>query len=68
MDGIKGFTKDDKGCYIGKVDDIELVVGVLGDTISLEQPGDHEDPDIVMIWSKDDAKEVVKLMQAWIDA
>lgn len=64
---IEEFVKDMDDCLSAKVDDITVTIGIGGDMLILEQPGDNPDPDTIMIFGKDDGRKMVKLLQTWLD-
>ena len=59
---------DEEGNARAEVDDILLTVGVGKDVMIVEQPGDNEDPDLIMIFGKEDGRRIIQLLQAWVDA
>lgn len=65
---VEAFVADMDNCQAAQVDDITLTIGIGGDSMILEQPGDNPDPDMIMVFGKDKGREIVKLLQAWLDA
>lgn len=66
---MSGFRQEESGlCYSAKVDDITLTIGVGGDVLIIEQPGDNIDPDIILLFGKEDAKMFIDLVQEWYNS
>lgn len=51
-----------------KVDDIAVTIGIGGDVLIIEQPGDNEYPDCVMVYGKEDGKKLLALLNQWIES
>lgn len=64
---VEEFVADMDNCQSTQVDDITLTIGIKGDMMILEQPGDNPDPDTIMIFGKEHGHQVVKALQAWLD-
>lgn len=66
---MDGFVKDERDCWTKALDDdITVTVGVHGDTFHIEQLGDNDDPDLVIVWSKEDARELAKALLTFADS
>jgi len=72
---MKGFEEQVNGSHQAVVygtsedDNITLHVGALNDTITLEQESeDSERPDVIIVWSREDARQLIDYLQTWVDA
>jgi hypothetical protein len=65
---VEAFVEDMENCQATQVGDITLTIGIKGDMMILEQPGDNPDPDTIMVFGKEDGRKIVEFLQAWLDA
>lgn len=65
---VEGFEEDIHGALVSEVGDIQVYIGVHRDNISLEQPGDGDDNDIIMLHSLEQTKELIARLQAFVDS
>jgi len=64
---VEGFVKVKKH-LVAQVENITLTIDTVADVIYIEQPGDNPEPETVMVFGKDTAEDMIKLLQAWVDA
>ena len=65
---LEGFEEDEKGNCVTEVGDVRITVGVHGDNIMLEQDGDGEDPDLIMMFHKAQVEGIIQKLQTWVNA
>lgn len=65
---MEGYEQDDKGNQIALVGDIIITIGVHGDNICIEQPGDNVENDLIMIFNVDQAKGIIQRLQTFVDS
>lgn len=69
---LEGFQEDDNGHLVSEVGEADeavlLRVGLLGDTISLEQQSGTGPVDLITLWSREEARRLAQLLQSWADA
>ena len=62
---ISGYQRDDHDCLAFTADDVTVTIGVHEDNIIIEQPGDHDDPDCILISDVDVAEALAEGILAW---
>lgn len=65
---VEGFEEDAFGALVAEVGDITVSIGVRGDNITLEQPGDGDETDIIMLNNVDQVEELIARLQAFVDS
>lgn len=65
---VEGFEEDALGALVAEVGDITVSIGVRGDNITLEQPGDGDETDIIMLNNVDQVEELIARLQTWVNS
>lgn len=60
------FERDDKGNRVAIAGDITITIGCRGDNIMIEQDGDHDEPDIIMMYDPEQIQAVIDRLQYFL--
>ena len=65
---LENYTEDTWGALVAKVGDITVTIGVHRDNISLEQDGDHKEPDLIVMSEREQVQKLVDRLQEFLNA
>lgn len=61
------FEEDDKGNLVATAGDVTVTVGVHKDTVMIEQEGDNDEPDLIMMSNPEQVQAVIDRLQDFLN-
>lgn len=65
---VTPFEDDDKGNTVSNIGDVTVTIAIHGDTVMIEQDGDHDERDLIMMSDPEQVRLLIDRLQWFLDA